>query len=248
MRKGINMGTRQEDFIKVVGALARNEYLHRNKWILPSVCIAQGALESGWNLNAKTLFGIKGKGFNSTTHEYVDGEYITVIDSFIEYPNIESAVIAYYDFLCNTPRYANCLNNANYKEVIYNLQHTTDGLAYATDIDYCEKVTSIIEKYNLTEYDKKEEIDDIYDLAMRTINGEFGNGEEREKALGQYYDEVQKEVNRILGSRPKAPEQLVDIDDLARRTIRGEFGNDQKRRKNLGNLYDEVQKRVNELL
>lgn len=243
------MGTRQEEFINVLGALARNEYLHRNKWILPSVCIAQGALESGWNLNAKTLFGIKGKGFSATTHEYVDGEYITVIDSFREYPNIESAVVGYYDFLCNTPRYANCLNNTDYKEVVYNLQHTIDGLAYATDIEYYEKVTSIIEKYNLTEYDKKEEIADIYDLAMRTINGDFGNGEDREKALGKYYDEVQKEVNRILGSTPKhPPEPLVDIDDLARRTIRGEFGNGQERRKNLGNLYDEVQKRVNELL
>jgi flagellum-specific peptidoglycan hydrolase FlgJ len=65
-----SMSTKTDKFIETVGVLARNEYLSRKKWILPSVCIAQAALESGWNLEAKTLFGIKGKGFVATTSEY----------------------------------------------------------------------------------------------------------------------------------------------------------------------------------
>ena len=84
---------------KAIGVLARNEFLSRDRWVLPSVCIAQAALESGWNLNAKTLFGIKGKGFTATTSEYYDGHYVQIQDSFRSYPNAASAVVGYYDFI-----------------------------------------------------------------------------------------------------------------------------------------------------
>ena len=36
---------------------------------------------------------------------------------------------------------------------------------------------------------------DILDLVKRTIRGDFGNGEERKRRLGNNYDEVQKQVN-----------------------------------------------------
>ena len=39
---------------------------------------------------------------------------------------------------------------------------------------------------------------DIKDLANRVIKGEFGNGEERRKLLGDLYAEVQAQVNKIL--------------------------------------------------
>ncbi len=70
------MSEKTNNFINTIGVLARNEFLSRNRWVLPSVCIAQAALESGWNLNVKTLFGIKGKGFTATTSEYYDGHYV----------------------------------------------------------------------------------------------------------------------------------------------------------------------------
>lgn len=38
----------------------------------------------------------------------------------------------------------------------------------------------------------------IDDLAKRVIDGEFGNGEARKKALGKHYDAVQKRVNELL--------------------------------------------------
>ena len=34
-------------FIAKLAAIARKEYLTRDKWVLPSVCIAQAALETG---------------------------------------------------------------------------------------------------------------------------------------------------------------------------------------------------------
>ena len=51
-------------FIAKLAAIARKEYLTRDKWVLPSVCIAQAALETGWGTSglmtkANAFFGIK---------------------------------------------------------------------------------------------------------------------------------------------------------------------------------------------
>ena len=80
------MSEKTENFINVIGPLTRTEYINRknsgDNWVLPSICIAQGALESGWNLDAVTLFGIKGDGADLATSEYIDGEYINMVCSF----------------------------------------------------------------------------------------------------------------------------------------------------------------------
>lgn len=39
---------------------------------------------------------------------------------------------------------------------------------------------------------------DLLDLVRRTIRGDFGNGEDRKKSLGDKYDEVQRQVNLNL--------------------------------------------------
>ena len=149
------MSTKTTNFINTIGLLARNEFLSREKWILPSVCIAQAALESGWNLEARTLFGIKGKGFTATTSEYYNGNYVQIQDSFRSYPNAASAVVGYYDFLRDTKRYCKALNNYDYRDAVDKLIHTTDGAPYATDSNYISKIISIIEQYNLTEWDSR---------------------------------------------------------------------------------------------
>ena len=200
------MSEKTDNFISTIGTLARNEYLSREKWILPSVCIAQGALESGWNLNAKTLFGIKGKGFTATTSEYYNGNKVTIEASFRAYPNVASSVVGYYDFLASTPRYAKALNNPNYRDAVDKLIHTTDGLAYATDPNYISKVVSIIEQYNLTEWDAREvqpqpQLKPIDEVAKEVIRGEWGNNPERKRRLvqaGYDYNAVQTRVNQLM--------------------------------------------------
>ena len=200
------MSEKTDNFIKTIGTLARNEYLSREKWILPSVCIAQGALERGWNLNAKTLFGIKGKGFTATTSEYYNGNKVTIEASFRAYPNVASSVVGYYDFLANTPRYAKALNNPNYKDAVDKLIHTTDGLAYATNPNYISKVVSIIEQYNLTKWDKREaqpqqQRKSIDEVSREVIAGKWGNNPERKRRLAQAgydYNAVQARVNQLL--------------------------------------------------
>ena len=247
------MSEKTDNFIKTIGTLARNEYLSRNKWILPSVCIAQGALESGWNLNAKTLFGIKGKGFTATTSEYYNGNKVTIEASFRTYPNVASSVVGYYDFLANTPRYAKALNNYDYRDAVDKLIHTTDGLAYATDPNYISKVVSIIEQYNLTKWDKREaqpQLKPVDTVAREVIAGQWGNGEDRKARLtqaGYDYNVVQARINEILSPQP----QLKSIDEIANEVIAGKWGNNPDRKRRLesaGYDYNAVQKRVNQLM
>ena len=249
------MSEKTDNFIKTVGTLARNEYLSRAVWILPSVCIAQGALESGWNLNAKTLFGIKGKGFTATTSEYYNGNKVTIEASFRAYPNVASSVVGYYDFLANTPRYAKALNNSDYRDAVDKLIHTTDGLAYATDPNYISKVVSIIEQYNLTAWDAREvqpqpQLKSIDEVAREVIRGEWGNGEDRKARLtqaGYDYSAVQARANEMLRPQP----QRKSIDEIAREVIRGKWGNNPERKRRLaqaGYDYSAVQARVNQLM
>lgn len=76
--------------------------------------------------------------------------------------------------------------------------------------------------------------------------GDFGNGDARKAALGDRYDEVQVEVNRIIlgGSSGGS----YDVDAMAQHVIAGEFGNDDERKRRLGDRYSAVQRRVNEIL
>lgn len=89
----------------------------------------------------------------------------------------------------------------------------------------------------------------VTDLANRVIAGEFGNGDARRAALGDRYEEVQAEVNRILGAGSSSSSGTsADIDQLARDVIAGKYGNGDARKKALGSSYAAVQKRVNEML
>ena len=77
----VNSGRSHVDrFVNEIATLVVNEYIKRRKngerTIYPSTCIAQASLESGYNINAKTLFGIKGDGIVLDTTEYIDGEYV----------------------------------------------------------------------------------------------------------------------------------------------------------------------------
>lgn len=93
----------------------------------------------------------------------------------------------------------------------------------------------------------------VAELAQAVIRGDYGNGDVRRAALGSRYDEVQAEVNRILGGGSGSGGSSsggsgVDIEALARAVIRGDYGNGDTRRAALGANYDAVQARVNEIL
>lgn len=54
--------------------------------------------------------------------------------------------------------------------------------------------------------------DDIENLAMGVIRGNFANGQERKERLGEYYQKVQSRVNELMkkiGSKPVADYDLT---------------------------------------
>lgn len=142
------MTSNQREFIETVGNLARYEYTERGGGVRPSLCIAQAILESGWNLKAKTLFGIKGNGVALLTKEWNGKEFESIKASFKNYPNIASAVCGYYD-LMTFSRYKKVVNATSISEMCKELQKS----GYATDPDYGLKIYLIIVAYNLTSYD-----------------------------------------------------------------------------------------------
>lgn len=77
----------------------------------------------------------------------------------------------------------------------------------------------------------------IDELVQRTLAGEFGNGDDRVRALGGNYQAVQDRINGATG--------VVDINNLVERTLAGEFGNGDDRINNLGGNYQAVQDEIN---
>ena len=120
------------------------------------------------------------------------------------------------------------------------------GTAYGGHLHFEVRNESNI-RINPTEYLEKDLFTkkvnkSVEELAKEVIAGKYGNGEERKKALGDRYAEVQARVNEILAPTPKT---TVDILDLVKKTIRGDFGNGTDRRNALGSNYAEVQRQVN---
>lgn len=148
------MYTRSQ-FISKVAPLCKSEK------ILPSLTIAQAILESADGNSQLTqegnaLFGVKasknwtGKVWTGHTVEYYDGKTATnVIDGFRAYNNWEESIKDHLDLLTRNKRYSNVVGQKDYKKACYAIQ----AAGYATDPNYANKLISLIENYNLTQYD-----------------------------------------------------------------------------------------------
>ena len=187
----VNTGREHVDrFINEIAPLVCNEYIkrmtHGEHVIYPSTCIAQAALESGWNVNAKTLFGIKGDGFVSDTSEYVDGEYINIQDSFKCYPNAATAIQGFYD-LMQSERYRAATKAVDWVEECKEMYKC----GYATDPNYSDKIINITETNNLTVFNNyclatlrgEDNSGRIEELADKLENGDYGNGRDTRAVL-----------------------------------------------------------------
>ena len=143
--------TSRYDYVNVffnnLAPIVVNEYIRRhNEYRLyPSTVLAMAALESGYNLNAETLFGIKGEGQLLDTTEYIDGKYVNVKDSFKLYPSISASVQGLYD-LMQIERYHSACECVEWEEECRQIQKC----GYATDPEYSDKLISIINSYQLT--------------------------------------------------------------------------------------------------
>lgn len=111
------------------------------------VCIAQAALETGWGRYVKgnNYFGIKGKGQDFATHEYVDGKKINIVAGFRAYESMEESFEDYGKFLHAQPRYTQALKTKDPKQFARELQRA----GYATDPEYANKLISIMRRWDL---------------------------------------------------------------------------------------------------
>lgn len=141
-------------FFNNLAPLVVNEYVRHNgqKRLYPSTVLAMAALESGYNLNAKTLFGIKGDGVVLDTTEYINGDYVNVKDSFKAYPSISASVQGLYELMqwSNYDRATSC---TDYEEECRMIQ----ACGYATDPNYADKLISIVNSYHLTMFNNIDE-------------------------------------------------------------------------------------------
>lgn len=165
------MATRAQvkEFIAKVAPIAQEKAKGRNKWSLPSVCIAQCCCESAYGTSQKmkranALLGVKvgknkvhfgkawkDKAYSTNTKECYDGKtYVNITDMFRAYDSIADAIEDYYDMLASCSRYRDCLNQSDAKKCITEIKNG----GYATAPDYVTTIMSIIRKNDLTQYDR----------------------------------------------------------------------------------------------
>ncbi len=166
----------EKEFINFIGNLAKDNY--KKSGILASITIAQACLESGYGTtdlakNANNLFGMKcnlsgnnwktvwdgkSKYTKITKEEYEIGKITEVKADFRKYPNISYSIEDHSLYLTqakngNKLRYKGLVGEKNYKKAI---QIIKDG-GYATDSKYVDKICNLINRWNLTKFDKIDE-------------------------------------------------------------------------------------------
>lgn len=134
-------------FFNQLAPIVVNEYIKRygQHRLYPSTVLAMAALESGYNLNATTLFGIKGYGKELDTTEYINNSWCNVKANFRLYPSISASVQGLYD-LMQIDRYHPACDCTDWEDECKILQQC----GYATDPEYANKLISIINANKLT--------------------------------------------------------------------------------------------------
>lgn len=152
------------EFIARVVPMAQQ--VQRTFYVPASVCIAQAALETGWGKSvlaqkAFNYFGIKNRAVASTyqsgtyskeTLEYYDNATTpsTEVALFRAYPSVLNSFLDYGAFLFDNLRYWGAFRHqVDPAKFIGEVK----AAGYATDPEYVSKLTGIIEKYDLTQYD-----------------------------------------------------------------------------------------------
>lgn len=155
-----------------------------------STIIAQACCESAYGTSSlgykyHNYFGMKcgskwtGKSVNmKTAEEYTVGTYTNISANFRVYDSMLDGVKGYFDFISAT-RYANLKTATDYRDYAEKIK--ADG--YATSSKYVNTLCTIVEKYNLAQYDTVESpyykkytgssirIDEVF----KTIGAPYGN-------------------------------------------------------------------------
>jgi hypothetical protein len=112
----------------------------------PEVVAAQWALESGYGKHTSgknNFFGLKGSGSSVGTKEFINGKWITIKASFIDFPDIQTCVQYLVDRWYKDYRHFKGVNRANDRNECAQLLVAE---RYATDPDYATKLIQIMDR------------------------------------------------------------------------------------------------------
>lgn len=184
----------EEQKAAIIGKICQQDT--QTSGILASVTAAQCILESGYlgtslAQEANNCFGMKatlsgnewegstwkGEIYTKQTWEEYGGQSVTIMADFRKYDSIEESLADHSAYLLGAKngeslRYAGLKGEKNYRTAI---QIIKDG-GYATDSRYVDKICSIIEKYNLTQYDQTEDVGGIYRVRKAWSNKDSQTG------------------------------------------------------------------------
>ena len=216
--------------------------------------LAQAILESAWGKSQlakkyNNFFGMKtgrswkGEKAELSTKEEINGKLVTVKGTFRAYPDIESGIAGYFDFI-KSKRYANLKGVTNYVE--YATKIKEDG--WATSSSYTKSLINIVNTYIFSDLTPTEPVttNDFDTIAKYVIKGYYGNG--HNVRSNNIYNDVQFIVNCILSH--KDVELSNDLKkalyNVACDVIKGKYGNGSANRR--ANIYANVRKAVNNLM
>jgi hypothetical protein len=114
--------------------------------VFPEVVCAQWALESGWGKHFSgkwNAFGLKGSGSAVSTQEFINGKWITITDSFIDFPDLETCVFYLVDRWYKDFGRFKGVNRAKTRNECCQLL-VKEG--YATDPEYSTKLIQILDR------------------------------------------------------------------------------------------------------
>lgn len=153
-----------EEFIARIGEQARS--VGQEKDLFASVMIAQAILESGSGGSElsqepyNNLFGIKGDYEGQfvtfgTQEDDGSGNFYSIEAAFRKYPTVKESLEDYSKLLTDGIDGVPLFYQGTWKSHSESYKNATEALTgtYATDIQYGEKLNSLIETYNLTQYD-----------------------------------------------------------------------------------------------
>ena len=195
----------QKQFIEIIGPIIQDEAKARGYKVCSAV-IAQACVESAYGTSKLAsvwfnLFGMKcgsswkGKSVNLATKEEYNSQLVSIRDNFRVYDSLEDGIKGYYDFI-STNRYANLKSAETAEEYLQRIK--ADG--YATSSSYVSTCMSVVNRFNLKDYDSYVCKPITPELIGSVIAGNYGNGKARENALtgeGYNYSEVRKKINDL---------------------------------------------------
>ena len=156
----------QEQFITEVAKYVQKYALQYGIKVYSPI-IAQACLESAYGtselaVNAHNYFGLKyrknrcpsasGIYYKMGSEQNADGTYSSSAMQWMKFDNLEKGVKGYFEFI-NIANYSNLKGVTDPKTYLENIKK--DG--YATSLKYVDNLMKVIEKWNLTKYDKIEE-------------------------------------------------------------------------------------------